>query len=166
MIASRPGPGLAPRGTFLQIRTPVLTPIGTMRSVASIRLLLSLAGGNLLLPACVRAGDLTGTSWRLEDLAGRGLVQRVEATLEFTEPGFASGDGSCNRFRGPVTITGETIRFGALMSTKRACVDEAANAQETEYLAALGAAERWEIRDGLLYIHAAGRPEPLRFSRR
>jgi heat shock protein HslJ len=137
-----------------------------MRSVASIRLLLSLAGGNLQLPACVRAGDLTGTSWRLEDLAGRGAVQRVEATLEFTEPGFASGDGSCNRFRGPVTISGETIRFGALMSTKRACVDEAANAQETEYLAALGAAERWQIRDGLLYIHAAGRPEPLRFSRR
>jgi len=166
VIASRPGPGLAPRGTFLQIRTPVLTLIGTMRSVASIRLLLSLAGGNLLLPACVRAGDLTGTSWRLEDLAGRGAVQRVEATLEFTEPGFASGDGSCNRFRGPVTISGETIRFGALMSTKRACVDEAANAQETEYLAALGAAERWEIRDASLYIHAAGRPEPLRFSRR
>ena len=99
--------------------------------------LLSLAAGNLLLPACVRAGDLAGTRWRLEDLAGRGVVQGVEATLEFTEPGYAAGNGWCNQFRGPVTVSGETIRFGALMSTKRACVDEAANAQETEYLAEL-----------------------------
>ena len=136
-----------------------------MRSLASIRLLLSLAAGNLLLPACVRAGDLTGTSWRLEDLGSRGVVQGVEATLEFTEPGYAAGNGSCNQFRGPVTVSGETIRFGALMSTKRACVDEAANAQETEYLAALGAAERWEIRDGVLLIHVAGRSGPLRFAR-
>jgi heat shock protein HslJ len=117
-------------------------------------------------PAAAASGDLTGTSWRLVDLAGRGVVRGVEATLEFAEPGFAAGNGSCNRFRGPVTVSGATIKFGALMSTKRACVDEAANAQETEYLAALGATERWEIRDAFLYIYAPGRPEPLRFSRR
>lgn len=110
-------------------------------------------------------GGLTGTSWRLEDLAGHGVVQGAEATLEFVEPGFAAGNGSCNRFRGPVTVSGGTIKFGALMSTKRACVDEAANAQETEYLAALAAAERWEIRDGVLLIYVAGRSGPLRFAR-
>jgi heat shock protein HslJ len=118
--------------------------------------------GNLAGPV---PGGLTGTSWQLEDLAGHGVVQGAEATLEFVEPGFAAGNGSCNRFRGPVTVSGGTIKFGALMSTKRACVDEAANAQETEYLAALAAAERWEIRDGVLLIYVAGRSGPLRFAR-
>jgi heat shock protein HslJ len=118
-----------------------------------------------LRPDAAAPVELTGTSWRLEDLAGRGVVAGMEATLEFPEPGIAEGNGTCNRFRGPVTVTGGSIRFGALISTKRACVDEAANAQETGYLAALGAAERWEIRGDFLFIYPADRAQPLRLAR-
>ena len=119
-----------------------------------------------LQPAATPAVTLTGTSWRLEDLAGHGVVAGTEATLEFPEPGIATGNGTCNRFRGPVSVTAGSIRFGALISTKRACADEAANAQETAYLAALGAAERWEIREDFLFIYPADRSQPLRFARR
>jgi heat shock protein HslJ len=108
---------------------------------------------------------LTGTRWRLEDLAGKGVVDRAEATLEFVSDTAVSGNGSCNRFRGPVTVGRGTISFRALAATRMFC-GEAVTNQETEYLAALAAAERWEVEEPFLRIYAAGRPEPLRFVRR
>jgi heat shock protein HslJ len=105
---------------------------------------------------------LTGTKWRLEDLAVTGVVDRVQATLEFPEVGSVSGNGSCNSFHGAVTASGGAITFGPLAATRMACV-EAVMHQESEYLAALQEAERFEIKAPFLYIFAAGRPKPLRF---
>jgi heat shock protein HslJ len=107
---------------------------------------------------------LAGTKWSLEDLAGKGVVDNARATLEFTADSAVSGNGSCNRFRGPVTVNGDRISFGALAATKMFC-GEAVTNQESEYFAALDAAERWEIKEPFLLIYAAGRPEPLRFIR-
>ena len=112
----------------------------------------------------VAAPGLTGTKWRLEDLAGEGVVDRVQATLEFTSDSAVSGNGSCNRFHGPASVSGGTISFGALASTRMFCGEAVMN-QESEYFAALDAAERWEIEEPFLFIYAAGRPEPLRFVR-
>jgi heat shock protein HslJ len=107
---------------------------------------------------------LAGTKWSLEDLAGKGVVDNSRATLEFTADTAVSGSGSCNRFRGPVTVSGGAMSFGALAATKMFC-GEAVTNQESEYFAALDAAERWEIKEPFLLIYAAGRPEPLRFIR-
>ena len=107
---------------------------------------------------------LRGTSWILEDLAGAGVVDRVQATLVFAEDGTVSGIASCNQFRGPVTVTGATISFGNLAATRKAC-PEAVMRQEQQYLDALGNANRFEIKGSLLYIHATGRSQPLRFVR-
>jgi putative lipoprotein len=52
---------------------------------------------------------LLGTAWRLEDLRGMGVVDRVEATLEFPEKGKVAGKGSCNRFFGTIEISGSAI---------------------------------------------------------
>ena len=41
---------------------------------------------------------LPGTAWRLEDLGGAGVLDKVEATLEFTEGGKIARPGSCNSF--------------------------------------------------------------------
>jgi heat shock protein HslJ len=108
--------------------------------------------------------SLAGTKWRLEDLAGKGVVDRVQATLEFSSDSAVSGNGSCNRFRGPVTVSGNSISFGALAATRMFCGEAVMN-QENDYLAALDAAERWEIKEPFLFIYTAGRPEPLRFVR-
>ena len=132
----------------------------------------------LLLAACASGGGassngeaevagpaaLAGSRWLLEDLAGKGVVDRVQATLEFTSDSAVSGNGSCNRFHGPVTVSGGTISFGALAATRMFC-GEAASNQETEYFTALDGAERWEIKEPFLYIYLTGRPEPLRFVR-
>jgi len=106
--------------------------------------------------------SLLGTAWRLEDLAGAGVLDRVQATLEFVEAGRTGGLGSCNRFNGVVTIEGDSIRFGGIAATRRAC-PEAVMRQETQYFAALQDAERYEREGEFLRIFAKDRPAPLRF---
>jgi heat shock protein HslJ len=108
--------------------------------------------------------ELTGTSWRLEELGGTPAQGGVEATLEFPEAGKASGRASCNRFFGAVEISGSSIRFGPLAATKMSC-GSAADAQERRYLDALQAAERFDFDGPALRIHSRGVEQPLRFAR-
>jgi heat shock protein HslJ len=117
-------------------------------------------------PAAAAAPGLIGTAWRLEDLGGTATIPGVEATLEFPEAGRAAGRGSCNRFFGTVEVSGESIRFGPLAATKMACLDAAANAQETKYLEALQAAERFAFDGPALLVYPRGNEAPLRFIRR
>lgn len=57
------------------------------------------------------SSPLNGTAWVLEDLGGTGVLDRVQATLEFSDSGKVAGNGSCNRFFGSVQLSGETISF-------------------------------------------------------
>src|SRR5262245_43152435 len=109
------------------------------------------------------APPLTGTAWRLEELAGAMVLGGAPATLEFTDEGRASGSGSCNRFNGVVTVENDAIRFGGLAATRKAC-PEAVMRQEESYFAALRDAERYEAAAESLRIYSANRPEPLRFA--
>lgn len=111
-----------------------------------------------------RTSGLWGTSWRLEDLAGAGVLDAVQATLEFPEQGSVHGSGSCNRFHGTVTLRENAITFGPLASTRMSCGEAVMN-QETQYFAALGKATRFEIKEPFLYIHLEERRRPLRFIR-
>jgi heat shock protein HslJ len=106
--------------------------------------------------------ELVGTSWRLEDILGRGVVDNVEATLEFPEEGRVAGKGSCNRYFGPVVISGQSIKFGNLGSTMMACPDAVMN-QERDYFKALETAERFEVEGIVLKIYCRGAEKPLRF---
>src|SRR5262245_23866038 len=113
--------------------------------------------------AAPAATPLWGTAWRLEDLAGAKVQSGAPATLEFPDEGRASGNGSCNRFNGVVTIESGAIQFGGLAATRKAC-PEAIMRQEEPYFAALRDAERYEVDGESLRIFAANRPEPLRFA--
>jgi len=107
---------------------------------------------------------LWGTAWLLEDLAGTGVIDRVEASLEFIEPGKIGGRGSCNHFFGGVELAGRSIVISGLGSTRMAC-EEAVNEQEGRYFAALEAAQRFELDGDVLRIYLHDREEPLRFTR-
>jgi heat shock protein HslJ len=123
----------------------------------------------LLLASCAgnQGGDpppegLEGTAWRLEDLAGGGVAEGAEATLEFAPEGKVAGRAFCNRFFGTVKVSGEKIGFTGLGATKMAC-PEPVMSQEAKYLSALENARR-VTRDGpRLLIHAEGLEQPLRF---
>jgi heat shock protein HslJ len=108
--------------------------------------------------------NLSNSEWVLKDLAGSEVIEGVKATLAFAADGKASGNGSCNRFFGAAKIDGATIHFGPLGSTRMACAGPAMD-QETKYLNALQAAERFEWKDPELMVYCKGYEKPLRFIR-
>jgi heat shock protein HslJ len=108
--------------------------------------------------------SLSGSEWLLEDLSGNGVIDNIQATLNFPEAGRASGNTSCNRFSGPVEVSGDNIKFGPLASTRMACLEAAMN-QETKYLNALQAGECFEWKDPYLLVYCKGFDKPLRFTR-
>lgn len=107
---------------------------------------------------------LVGSEWQLVDLAGAGVVENVGATLAFPEAGKVSGNATCNRFFGPSEIAGGEIKLGPLGGTRMAC-PEPAMTQETKYLNALQAAQRYEWKDPYLLIYCKDLDKPLRFTR-
>lgn len=114
--------------------------------------------------APAKAATLTGTEWRLDDLAGTPAIPDSHATLTFPEPAKVAGNASCNRFTGSAQITGATIHLGPLGATRMMC-PEPAMTQETNYLAALNTAERFELHDTHLLLYSKGLEKPLRFTR-
>jgi len=100
----------------------------------------------------------------LEDLAGTGVIDNLQSTLEFAEAGKVVGNGGCNRFFGTAETHGETIKFGLLASSRKMCA-EGVMGQEGKYMAALQAAERFEWKDPYLLVYSQGMEKPLRFTR-
>ena len=129
-------------------------------------------GENLVLNMRIDSGNmifspqpaalLTGAPWRVQSVNnGRGgvasVVQGTQLSATFAEDGTVSGETGCNSFRGPYTAADEAITFGALVSTRRACLSEAANTQEQAFLAALAASTRMTLSgDRLTLRDAAG----------
>ncbi len=135
-----------------------------IRALLPVLGLLGLGLGGCATATAAAHDPLWGTGWRLEDLAGVGVLDRVEATLTFPETGRAAGNGSCNRFAGSVEISGDSIRFGPLASTRMACA-EPVSTQEGKFLSALQHAERFAFDGPALLIYSTGTPKPLRFAR-
>ena len=109
--------------------------------------------------------NLLNTEWLLEDLAGRGVLDRIQATLAFPGPNKVAGNGSCNRFMGAAEISGESIKLGPLASTMMACPDAVSN-QERAYLKALEGAERITVDGPYLLVYSKGLEKPLRFTQK
>ncbi|HEX2077695.1 MAG TPA: META domain-containing protein [Longimicrobium sp.] len=108
-------------------------------------------------PAQAQGGSepLAGTSWRLIELNGQPPVAGGEAlTLQFAADGQqVSGYGGCNQFSGPYTQSGSSLRFGPLVSTRRACLEPALNTQETAYFEALESTTRYSLQGGVLVLY-------------
>lgn len=109
--------------------------------------------------------NLVGTEWRLDDLGGAGVIDNSQATLTFLEGGRVAGNGSCNRFTGAATITGQTVKMGPMASTRMACPSEAVSNQELKYLKALEGAMHYEWKEPYLLIYCDGLEKPLRFTK-
>jgi heat shock protein HslJ len=115
-------------------------------------------------PSSAGSFSLAGSEWRLADLSGSPVLDDVQATLAFPEPGKIAGNGSCNRFFGTAEINGPALKLGPLASTRMACAEEVMN-QETKYLETLQSAEHFEWKDPYLVVYSKGFAKPLRFKR-
>lgn len=87
--------------------------------------------------------ELRDSAWQVEDIDGRGIVDRSMITLTFTDEGRIAGSTGCNRYFGHVYLDGDVITISGTGSTRRACVPALMD-QEQRFLAALGAAARHE----------------------
>lgn len=99
--------------------------------------LVTIAGAEL--PECTvvaPAARLAEGPWRIEDIAGRGVIDRAETEIAFDGAGRVAGTAGCNRFTGGYSLTGAALRIGPVASTMMAC-PEAAMDQERRALATL-----------------------------
>ncbi len=131
-----------------------------MRGCGLVALVVGLALAACMPPRTPGTGGdapatLAGTVWRLTELNGRAPIPGGETlTLMFDPAGSrASGNGGCNQFNGPYTQAGASLRLGPLVSTRRACANAAANAQETSYLRALESTTRSGREGGSLVLY-------------
>ena len=91
--------------------------------------------------------DLPGSTWELVAMDGETLAGDAVPTLAFDEQGGVSGSTGCNTFSGEVSIDGNALTFGPLVTTRMACADPAANAQEEAFLSAMEGVSAYTIDD-------------------
>lgn len=98
-------------------------------------------GGALLAPE-----RLAGTGWGIVAIDGRRIAPTENYQLEFLD-GRLSGQAGCNRFSGPYSESGRTLRPGAIMSTRMACPGPRMT-HERRMLALLGGPIRYSFQGG------------------
>lgn len=111
-------------------------------------------------PAALLHGD-----WRVEKIGGAAIVAKSKPTLSFDSNRGISGNGSCNRFFGQVSLTGEGLKISGIASSMMMC-DDPVMKQERGLLAALESARRFQIGSGGRLLLIGDKGEPLVVARR
>lgn len=90
--------------------------------------------------------------WLVEDIAGRGVVDRAQTTIQFASDGTVSGSTSVNRYSGKVMMDGGKIKVGPLATTRRAG-PPALMDQESKFLRAIETVASFRVEEtGLLSL--------------
>jgi len=130
--------------------------------------ILPLALGALVLVGCAKVvsdvrktrplASLEGSEW------GPTAEQPFEQFVAFKSGGEISGHGGCNQFFGQYTQDGETLKIGALASTKKFCADVMDS--ETIFLRTLQDTRRVNATHLLLKLYDADGTELMQLRRR
>lgn len=104
---------------------------------------------------------LENTEWKLLVLGGRParvLENAAVPQLQLTSAQRRlSGNTGCNTMGGSYVLAGDSLRFGTITVTRRACVDEEMNRQEGIFLEALDATRTWKAAgDTLTFLGEPG----------
>ena len=109
--------------------------------------------------------ELLGNGWLVEEIAGGGVLDRAETTVEFAADGSVSGSTGVNRYFGKATIDGNALSFGPLATTRRAG-PPALMEQESRFLEAIGVVKKFEvINPGIIQFLDSSGKVVLRLSR-
>jgi heat shock protein HslJ len=109
------------------------------------------------------SADLRGSEWRPSFMSAAELPAAAHVLVHFNPDGRITGKGRCNQFFGSYTISGETIRIGPLVSTRKGCPGllEA----ETAFFATLEAAKSFAQDGDNLVLFDAGGTKLAQFTR-
>lgn len=124
----------------------------TVTTLAPVMLLLAACVSAYREPAPPAAPDLAGTHWTVTAIDGRDTLNRSDLTADFGVDGRINGDSGCNRFSGPYVQTGNTVNFGEVLSTRRACAETDRQRQEDRLLAVLHGATTAQLVRGELQL--------------
>jgi heat shock protein HslJ len=143
--------------------------------VKNFRRWLGLAAGLVVLAAALvfatsifagQSQDLAGTAWHLSAINGQAPVEALDPlTLTFDAEGRMGGNSGCNGFGGAYAVDGSQLTLSELVSTLRACADEAQNNQEAAIMAALQAVAQYAIDGDTLTLKDANGAALLVYSR-
>ncbi|MFF5723515.1 META domain-containing protein [[Kitasatospora] papulosa] len=90
-------------------------------------LTLTTAQGDSLVLTAEPPAPLTGTVWKVTGLVSGSVASSLpagtedKAHLTFGEDGSVEGNLGCNSFHGRATVSGSTLTFGPLASTRKMC---------------------------------------------
>lgn len=100
---------------------------------------------------------LQGREWVVEDINGKGVIDRSRATLNFGPDGRVSGRSSCNNYTAQYTLTGEGLTVSKAAGTMMACAP-ALMQQESLFLDVLQNVRRFDLgSDGALILQTDDR---------
>lgn len=104
--------------------------------------------------------------WLAEDIDGGGVIDRLQTTLNIRDDGIVTGMGGCNRYAGSATVSGGSIKFLPMASTRMAC-SAAVMRQEADFHAALERVSAWRIdeQQRKLFLLDSGGFDVMRLSR-
>ncbi|KOF18966.1 hypothetical protein AC244_13355 [Ensifer adhaerens] len=94
--------------------------------------------------------QLVGT-WLAEDIAGRGVIDNLQSTLEIRDDGTYGGMAGCNHFTGTFSLSGAKITFGPAASTRKMCVPAVMD-QEQKFFEALRTELSWAVEGSKLIL--------------
>jgi heat shock protein HslJ len=102
----------------------------------------------VLTAACTGAvtpgSSLTGTTWILASLDGQRPLVGTSTTAIFDSQGNVGGSSGCNSYSAHYQVDGSNMTIGPATGTLMACA-EPVMAQETDFLAALGATATYAV---------------------
>lgn len=102
-----------------------------------------------------KAYSLEDRKWVLESIKNRKTLVAIKgAFVNFDQKkGSAGGNSGCNVFGGDLAAKGSKIKITDVISTMRACTEGGKMDTEREFLDGLRSADRYEIKDGRLFLY-------------
>lgn len=98
---------------------------------------------------------LQNTRWVYQGLLSDGVntdvIAESHVTLNFSDTR-ASGDSGCNAYAGDYNVNGNQLSFNTLISTKKACLDDAITQQEQDFLGHLSKVAQYSINQDTLTL--------------
>jgi len=126
-----------------------------------MKLIVYLSAGLLIMLSGLHTNRKTGSARSLYDT--KWLLKKIytaEGTRDIHTKAFirfheanqsAGGNGSCNQFGSSFTLSGDSIRFSGILSTKMYC--EGVQAIEDKFFELLGKVNRYEIKVKTLLLY-------------